>query len=224
MQDWHRSKVSPWQTVPNMSNSLAQITQLLKKRQREICHVQWDHQSCLILTRWSHFDPINFKNSSTSMFHAKNAENFEKKNLRSNLIFHHVFEWPFLVQAGTKKLRHHADCYRRCAQNLLTCSESPWTPKETRCHQHDVFIYARFLLTIVLEVYGLSQWRLRFHFRPGHYRQSTFLRCFRFTCPQKRNSSVVSVRERANSSTWNSFLFRSLSQFTSRWVCLCFYL
>jgi hypothetical protein len=190
-----------------MSNDLVQITQFLKKKPKEICHVQWDHQSWFILTWWSHLIPLIMKLLDVNVSRKKYwkvREFMFKSHLSSSDLFLSRKSWDIMLIIIDDTHRIYCLLSKRM------------DPNETRCHQQDVFIYATsFLLTIVWQ-FRLSQWRLQFHFRPGHYRRGIFLRCFRFTCSTKRNSSVVSVRERVNSFTWNSFFFA--------WVFVAIYL
>lgn len=114
---------------PKMSKiSLVQITQFLKKpkhkrdRKKEICHVQWD--TINHVSFW-HDDPINFKIVWRQCFTQK-CWKLEKLRtqwlvIKTNLIFHRVFERPFWAKI--------ADCHLKYTKNLLACFEFSWTQR-----------------------------------------------------------------------------------------------
>lgn len=99
------------------------MPQETKATKWEICHVQWDNINHVSV--W-HDDPINFKIVRRQCFTQKcwKVKEFmdpmDRKVDKSHLSS--CFRVTFL--GAKKKLRHHADCYRRCAQNLLYCHVS----------------------------------------------------------------------------------------------------
>lgn len=164
-----------------------------------------------------HHDLINFKTRPRQSFTQKEKDTKRRRRKISSFImflvtFSRASNWDIMLLLITSAEMHKM--YRHVEDE---CPERNLMPSE----------WCVYLFSFSLHVddrWKVSTWAggaLRFHFRLQVARWAHSFTMFSFRLPTKRNFSslsVVSVRKFARS----VYLHRvSLSQFTSRWVCLC---